>query len=461
MQILHRCCCGLDVHKKLIVACLISLNEVGEPQKEIRSFTTMTKDILALADWLTSAGCTHVAMESTGVYWRPIWNLLEEHFELLLVNAQHIKAVPGRKTDIKDAEWIADLLQHGLLRASFVPPAPQRHLRELTRYRSTLLAERARLVNRLHKVLEDTNLKLTAVVTNIMGLSARDMLEALLQGETNPALLAQLARGKLRKKREDLEQALVGRVDDHHRFLLTSLLTHIDFLDEQVSDCNSKIEQFLAAASDEQAELVSSASDDQLQEQAPVCFAPVGTAATPAQDRVPEDGSKVPLAYQQAIALLDSIPGVNQRIAEIFLAEVGTDMQRFPSAQHLASWVGICPGNHQSAGKQIRGTTRKGDRWLRQALIEAAQGAMRTKDTYLSAQGRRLTHRRGKKRAVVAIAHTILIIAYHILQRQQPYQDLGSNYFDERERSAIARQSVRRLEQLGFKVKLETPGEAA
>jgi transposase len=461
MQIIHRCCCGLDVHKKLIVACLISLNEAGEFQKEIRSFATMTKDILALADWLTSAGCTHIAMESTGVYWRPIWNLLEEQFELLLVNAQHIKAVPGRKTDIKDAEWIADLLQHGLLRASFVPPAPQRHLRELTRYRSTLLAERARLVNRLHKVLEDTNLKLTAVVTNIMGLSARDMLNALLQGETNPEVLAKLARGKLRKKREDLEQALVGRVDDHHRFLLTSLLTHIDFLDEQVADCNDKIEQFVSLPSDEKPELISSALDDQQQEQASLASTTVGTKAMLAQDRVSEDGSKVPLSYQQAIALLDSIPGINQRIAEIFIAEVGTDMQRFPTAGHLASWVGICPGNHQSAGKQIRGTTRKGDRWLRQALIEAAQGAMRTKDTYLSAQGRRLTHRRGKKRAVVAVAHTILIIAYHVLQRQQPYQDLGSNYFDERERSAVERQSVRRLEKLGFKVTLETAGEAA
>jgi transposase len=461
MQIIHRCCCGLDVHKKLIVACLISLNEAGEFQKEIRSFATMTKDILALADWLTSAGCTHIAMESTGVYWRPIWNLLEEQFELLLVNAQHIKAVPGRKTDIKDAEWIADLLQHGLLRASFVPPAPQRHLRELTRYRSTLLAERARLVNRLHKVLEDTNLKLTAVVTNIMGLSARDMLNALLQGETNPEVLAKLARGKLRKKRQDLEQALVGRVDDHHRFLLTSLLTHIDFLDEQVADCNDKIEQFVSLPSDEKTELISSALDDQQQEQASRASTAVGTEAMLAQDRVPEDGSKVPLSYQQAIALLDSIPGINQRIAEIFIAEVGTDMQRFPTAGHLASWVGICPGNHQSAGKQIRGTTRKGDRWLRQALIEAAQGAMRTKDTYLSAQGRRLTHRRGKKRAVVAVAHTILIIAYHVLQRQQPYQDLGSNYFDERERSAVERQSVRRLEKLGFKVTLETAGEAA
>jgi transposase len=323
------------------------------------------------------------------------------------------------------------------------------------------LAERARLVNRLHKVLEDTNLKLTAVVTNIMGLSARDRLDALLQGETNPEILARLARGKLRKKREDLEQGLVGRVDDHHRFLLTSLLTHIDFLDEQVGNCNGKIEQFLSASSDEKAELVSSDSDDQLQEPAPVSSTPVGTESTLAQERVPEDGPQLALSYQQAIALLDSIPGVNQRIAEIFIAEVGTDMQRFPTAQNLASWVGICPGNHQSAGKQLRGTTRKGDRWLRQALIEAAQGAMRTKDTYLSAQGQRLTHRRGKKRAVVAVAHTILIIAYHVLQRRQPYQDLGSNYFDERDRSAIARQSVRPLEQLGFKVTLETAGEAA
>lgn len=398
-------------------------------------------------------------MESTGVSWRPIWNLLEGQFELLLVNAQHIKTVPGRKTDIKDAEWIADLLQHGWLRASFVPPAPQRHLRELTRYRSTLLAERARLVNRLHTVLEDTTLKLTAVVTNIMGLSARDMLDALLEGETNPEVLARLARGKLRKKREDLEQALVGRVDDHHRFLLTSLLTHIDFLDEQVVDCNLKIEQLLSEPSNERAEPVS--SDDQPQAPAPVSSTPVGAEPMLAPDPVPEDGPKAPLSYQQAIALLDSIPGINQRIAEIFIAEVGTDMQRFPTAQHLASWVGICPGNQQRAGKQVRGTTRKGDRWLRQSLIEAAQGAMRTTDTSLSAQGRRLTHRRGKKRAVVAVAHTMLIIASHVLQRQQPSQDLGSNSFDERERSTVERQSVRRLEHLGFKVTLETAGEAA
>jgi len=265
-------------------------------------------------------------------------------------------------TDLKDAEWIADLLQHGLLRASFVPPAPQRHFRELTRYRSTLLAERARLVNRLHKVLEDTNLKLTAVVTNIMGLSARDMLDALLQGETNAEVLAKLARGKLRKKREDLEQALVGRVDDHHRFLLTSLLTHIDFLDEQVADCNNKIEQFVSAPSDEKAELIS--SDDQQQEQASLASTPVGTEAMLAQDRVPEDEPKVPLSYQQAIALLDSIPGVNQRIAEIFIAEVGTDMQRFPTAQNLASWVGIVRCITRLSIPGATGKNSKGRSWV-------------------------------------------------------------------------------------------------
>ncbi len=449
MQVLHRCCCGLDVHKKLIVACLISLNEAGERQKEIRSFTTMTKDILALADWLASAGCTHVAMESTGGYWRPIWNLFEGQFELLLVNAQHIKAVPGRKTDIKDAEWIADLLQHGLLRPSFIPPAPQRHLRDLTRYRSTLLAERARLVNRLHKVLEDTNLKLTSVATNVLGVSARAMLSALLEGETDPEVLAGLARGTLRKKREQLEQALQGQVQEHHRFLLTSQLAHIDFLDEQVADCDAKIEQCILQSTQQRTEPQASPTAQTVPQ------------PLPAQDHEQAEVSQESLSYQQAVVLLDSIPGINQRIAEILIAEIGVDMSRFPNAGHLASWVGICPGNHQSAGKQLSGKTRKGDRWLRQALIEAAQGAMRTKDTYLSVHGQRLTRRRGKKRAVVAVAHTILIIAYHVLQRRQPYQDLGSNYFDERERTAIARQSVRRLEQLGFKVTLETPEEAA
>lgn len=461
MEILYRCCCGLDVHKKLIVACLVWIDAQGQRHKEKRFFTTMTKDILALADWLTAAGCTHIAMESTGVYWRPIWNLLEAQFELLLANAQHLKAVPGRKTDVKDAEWIADLLQHGLLRPSFIPPAAQRQLRELTRYRSTLIAERARLVNRLQKVLEDTNLKLTAVVTDVTGLSARAMLDTLLAGETDPEVLANLARGKLRKKRELLAQAMVGHVDEHHRFLLTSQLAHIDFLDEQVADCNAKIEACMHEDG-ENASSVDSAENNEQTEQYPVSLSAQAVAEPmPTQDQAPEKAKQEPLTYPEAVTLLDTIPGVNQRIAEIVLAEVGMEMSRFPTAGHLASWAGICPGNHQSAGKRLSGKTRKGDRWLRQALMEAAQGAMRTKDTYLSAQGRRLTLRRGKKRAVVAIAHSILIIAYHILQRRQPYQDLGSNYFDERERVLVARQSVRRLEQLGYTVTLATPTEVA
>jgi len=447
MEVVYRRCCGLDVHKKMVVACLLSVDERGQRQKEIRVFTTMTKDLLALADWLAAAECTQVAMESTGVFWKPIFALLEGQCGVILANAQHLKAVPGHKTDIKDAEWIADLLQHGLLRPSFIPPLAQRQLRELTRYRSTLVAERARLVNRLHKLLEDTNLKLTAVVTNVTGVSARAMLEALLAGETDPAALAGLARGKLRKKRAQLEQALEGRLQAHHRFLLTTQLAHLDDLDAYIAACDQEIAQALSrdVAPTEPEQPTQAAA------RMPSSAAEAGAA----------DPAAGPPSYLQAVQLLDTIPGINQRLAEIILAEIGPDMRHFPSARHLASWVGICPGNHQSAGKRLSGKTRQGDRWLRQALIEAAHGAMRTKDTYLSSQGRRLGQRRGKRRAVVAVGHSILIIAYHVLKRQQPYQDLGSNYFDERDRAIVARQSIRRLEQLGYKVTLETPSQVA
>lgn len=453
MDVVYRRCCGLDVHKKMVVACLLWVDERGQRQKEIRVFTTMTKELLALADWLAAAECTQVAMESTGVYWKPIFALLEGQCEVILANAQHLKAVPGHKTDIKDAEWIADLLQHGLLRPSFIPPLAQRQLRELTRYRSTLVAERARLVNRLHKLLEDTNLKLTAVVTNVTGVSARAMLEALLAGETDPTALAALARGKLRKKRAQLEQALEGRFQAHHRFLLTTQLAHLDDLDAYITACDREIAQALsheAAQAPAQEPCREEQNGPSLQNDS---SAPQAEAAATAPTAPP--------SYLQAVQLLDTIPGVNQRLAEIILAEIGADMRRFPSARHLASWVGICPGNHQSAGKRLSGKTRQGDRWLRQALIEAAHGAMRTKDTYLSAQGRRLSRRRGKRRAVVAVGHSILIIAYHVLTRQQPYQELGSNYFDERDRTIVARQSIRRLEQLGFKVTVEAPSEVA
>jgi transposase len=299
-------------------------------------------------------------------------------------------------------------------------------------------------------VLEDTNLKLTSVATNILGVSARAMLSALLEGETHPEVLAGLARGKLRKKREQLEQALQGHVQEHHRFLLTSQLAHIDFLEEQVADCDAKIEQFIRQTSEQLAEPPASPATQ------------TGSEPPPAQDHKQAEVSQEPLSYQQAIALLARIPGINQRIAEMLIAEIGGDMGRFPSAGHLASWVGICPGTHPACRQTgERENAASGDRWLRQALIEAAQGAMRTKDTYLSAQGQRLTRRRGKKRAVGAVAHTILVIAYYVLQRRQPYQDLGSNSFDERERAAVARQSIRRLEQRGFKVTLETTEEAA
>jgi transposase len=412
MEMVYERCCGLDVHKKTVVACVLIVASDGTVQKEVRTVSTMTQDLLALADWLLQQGVTHVAMESTGMYWKPVYNLLEGQFELLVVNAQHIKAVAGRKTDVRDAEWIADLLRHGLLQPSFVPSAPQRALRDLTRYRTTVVQDRARLVNRLQKVLEDANIKLAGVASNVMGVSARAMLEALLDGETDPATLADLARGRLRDKREQLVQALCGNLKPHHRFLLAEYLGHLDYLDDAVTRVNDEI-------------------------------------ATEMQQ------------VEDAIARLDTIPGVSRRTAEIVLAEIGSDMGRFPSAKHLASWTGMCPGNHQSGGKQPHGTTRKGSPWLRQALMEAAHGAARSKDTYLAAQYRRLVRRRGKQRALVAVGHSILIMMYYLLTRGTTYQELGANYFDERERQLVERRLVRRLEQLGYEVSLKPATQAA
>ena len=406
MDVMYSCCCGLDVHKKTVVACLITSAEGPEPVKEIRTFRTMTADLLALADWLQQAGCTHVAMESTGVYWRPVYNLLEGQCELLVVNAQHIKAVPGRKTDVKDAAWIAELLRHGLLRGSFIPSKPQRQLRELTRYRSTLVQDHARTLNRLQAVLEDANLKLASVVTDIYGVSARAMLEAILAGQRDVEALADLARGRLRAKRDQLKEALEARVTEHHSFLLTEHLSTLEYLDEAIARVSSEIDQRLTAD-------------------------------------------------QEAIALLDTIPGVGQRAAESLIAEIGTDMSRFPSAKHLASWAGMCPGNHESGGKRLSGKTRKGSRWLRQSLVEIAHVASKTKNTYLAAQYRRIAARRGKKRALIAVGHTILTIAYMILTRKQPYQDLGAAYFDQREQHRVERRLVQRLERLGYEVSLQ------
>ena len=406
MEVIYPCCCGLDIHKRQITACRIVPGADGHPVKEVRTFGTMTADLLALADWLAAAGVTHVAMERTGVYWQPIYNLLEDQFTLLLVNARHIKAVPGRKTDVRDCEWLADLLRHGLLRPSFVPARPQRELRELTRYRTSLVQERTAEVNRLQQTLEGATIKLGSVATNVLGVSGRQMVEGLIAGETDAAALADRAQGKLRAKRSDLERALDGRVGPHQRFLLARQLAHIDFLDEQIAEVSAEIGERLR-----------------------------------------------PVAEQ--VSRLATIPGVGQRTAEVVLAEIGTDMGRFPSAAHLASWAGMCPGNNESAGKRRSGRTRKGSPWLRAVLVEAAQAAGRTKGTYLAAQYRRLGARRGKKRAAVAVGHTILVIAYHLLRDGTAYQDLGPRYFDERDRRALEHRLCHRLEGLGYKVTLE------
>ncbi len=406
MDVIYRCCAGLDVHKQTVVACLLRVADNGRKTKAVQTFGTTTAELLRLSDWLTVGGCTHVAMESTGEYWKPIWNILEGSFELLLVNAQHIKRVPGRKTDVQDSEWLADLLQHGLVKASFIPPMEQRDRRDLTRQRTQLVRERTRVINRLQKVMEGANLKLSTVVSNVVGVSSRAILDELVRDHLNPAQLESLVHGRLREKLAELEQALTGRVRAHHRFLIAHHLAHLDFLDEQIAAYSQAIAQATSA-------------------------------------------------FDELVALLDTIPGVARTTAEVILAEVGSDLSRFESADHLASWAGLAPGNNESAGKRLSGKMRKGSQWLRVALTQAAQAAGRTRNTYLSAQYHRLTGRRGKKRAIVAVAHSILVMAYHLIQRQEPYRELGGDYFDKRRPQATAKHLVKRLEQLGFQVSLQ------
>ncbi len=402
MEVLYPRCCGLDVHQKTVVACLITPESKGT-----RTFKTMTRDLLQLADWLVAEGVTHVAMESTGVYWRPVYNVLEAlGLTLLVMNAQHIKAVPGRKTDVKDAEWIADLLRHGLVVGSFIPERPQRELRELVRYRRSLIRQRAQMVNRVQKVLEGANIKLSSVASNIMGASGRAMLEAISKGVEDPRILAGCAKGRLREKRPELEEALRGLVGPHQRTMLQSQLRMIQFLDEEVSRMDEEI-----------------------------------------ADRM--------RPMEEALERVDSIPGMGRRTAEDVLAEIGDNVSRFPTAAHLASWAKVCPGNNESAGKRKTGKTGHGNPWLRDTLVEAAWGATRTKGTYLAAQYHRLAARRGAKRAIMAVAHSILIIVYSLLRNGEEYRELGGNYFDERNRAATVRKAVHRIESLGYQVELQ------
>ncbi len=417
MQVLYERCAGLDVHKKTVVACVLlsadsteigteTGTEPGQLRKEVRAFGTMTDNLLELSDWLSGFGVSHVAMESTGVYWKPIWNLLEGTFALLLVNAQHIKAVPGRKTDVKDAEWLAELLRHGLLRASFVPDRPQRELRELTRYRTSLVREKAAEANRLAKTLEGANIKLGSVASDITGVSARAMIAGLIAGQADPEKLAELARGKLRDKLPQLEQALKGQVNAHQRFLLARQLEHLDFLEETIGTVSREVAERLRP-------------------------------------------------FDEDLGRLDAIPGVGRRVAEVLKAELGNDMARFPTAGHAAAWAGLAPGNDESAGKRRSGKTRKGSPALRATLVEAAQAAARTDGTFLAAQYHRIAARRGHKRAIIAVAHSILIIAYRMLSEHVAYRELGSSFYDQRDRQSLERRLINRLERLGNKVTVE------
>jgi transposase len=453
----------------MLVACLLIVDENGQRQREIRSFGTVTAELLALADWLASQGCTIVAMESTGVYWKPIFNILEGQLEVLLANARHLKAVPGRKTDVKDAQWIAELLEHGLLKASFIPQAPQRELRELTRYRTSLVAERARLVNRLQKLLEDANLKLSAVATDLKGASARAMLKAIAGGEEEAAKLAQLARGRMRNKLAELEEALKGRVKSHHRFMLTHQLAHLDYLEEQIAAFGTEIERRMADLSESEQGKIEQGSEQEVEATKGASYEGSKGWAQPninvqisVETQIETQAQPMVqnyqlITYQKALELLDGIPGVNQRIAEIVLSEIGVDMRRFPSAKHLASWAGLCPGNYESAGKRLSGRTRKGSQWLRQALVEAAQAAMHTKECYFQVQGSRIAARRGRKKAVIAVAHSILVIIYYLLSRGKSYQDLGPSHLEEQDKDSAKRRAVLKLEKLGYKVTLTEP----
>lgn len=402
MEVLYERCCGLDVHKDKIVACVLE-----ETHKSIRSFGTVTDDLLTLVEWLKETRCECIAMESTGSYWKPIYNLLEmENIKAIIVNAQHIKTVPGRKTDVKDAEWIANLLRHGLLKASFIPNRDQRELRELVRYRKSIIEERAREFNRIQKVLEGANIKLSSVASTIKTLSARDILKSLSNGEEDPEVLASLARGVMKNKREELCRALKGLMADHQRMILDEMLKHTEYLDEQIVRLDQEVAKRL----------------------------------TP---------------FDQAVEVIDGVPGIGRRSAETIIAEIGTDMSVFSSAKHLASWAGMCPGNNESAGKQKSSRIRKGNQTLRTTLVECAKAASRKNGCSFQDQYHRISARRGKKRAIVAVGHSLLIVIYHLLRDGTTYQELGPVYLERLNKASYVKRTVKKLEKLGLKVTIE------
>ena len=410
MKQLHHCCCGIDVHCSFLSANLRRYGVKGKKNlDEVRTFRTLTRELLSFKDWLKEAGCTHISIESTGVFWKPIFNILGNEFEVILVNARHVKALPGRKTDVKDCQWLCELLQHGLLKASFIPPEYIRQLRDLTRQRRQLIRGKTSMINRVHKVLQDANIKLSSVISNIMGKSGLDMLNMIVGGETDVAKIVECARGRMKQKKKEVALALEGRFTDHHKFMLSRHMKQISFQDELIEEFDRKIIDHIKSTGDD---------------------------------------------FFELIALLQTIPGVDKKASEDILAEIGADMNQFPNAQHLSSWAGVCPGNNETGGKRKSGKTTKGSSWLRGVLGEIAWAASRTKNTYLSSHYKRIAKKRGKKKAIVATGHTMLVIIYHMIKNRKAYMELGHEYYNTIDKAIYATKMVKRLQKLGYKVEL-------